>query len=221
MRLYMLFQKCLRIPYIQVENSVNYATERAGSTLYIYFESSRGGEDWKNNLSFPAKAYRRMGQTVWFAHRGFLKAWRTVEPYLSKEILNPSVKKIVITGYSHGAALAVLCHEYVWYHRPELRQRLEGYGFGCPRVLWGIRSDEVLTRWERFCVIRNMDDLVTHVPPAIFGFFHVGEVLEIGKRGTYSRIDAHRPENILTELRRYEPSQLGLQSEKTPPAYAL
>jgi len=59
-----------------------------------------------------------------------------------------------------------------------------------------------MRRWERFTVIRNLDDLVTHMPPAVLGFSHVGELLEIGEKGRYSRVDAHRPENILAELER-------------------
>ena len=200
MTLSQLFYRCTHRAYIHVENSGDYATERRGRTLYIYLECSDGMEDWKNNFDFPAKAYCRMGRVTWFAHRGFLKVWKTLEAYLAREILDASVQKIITVGYSHGAALAVLCHEYVWYHRPDLRPVIEGYGFGCPRVLWGLRSREITRRWERFAVVRNLDDVVTHVPPAILGFFHVGELLTVGERGKYSAIDAHRPENIQREL---------------------
>ncbi len=206
-----LFEVCLKIPYTQVENAADYAVQRQGSTLYIYFEASDGLADWRTNFNFPAKPYSRMGEAVWFAHRGFLKAWKTIEPYLVPSILDPDVRKIVSVGYSHGAAIALLCHEYVWYHRPDLRAHLAGYGFGCPRVLWGLCRRALRKRWETFEVIRNLDDLVTHVPPALLGFFHVGRLLEIGTRGKYSAIDAHRPENILAELRAYERAQTELQ----------
>lgn len=200
MTLSQLFYRCTHRAYIHVENGGDYATERQGSTLYIYLECSDGMEDWKNNLDFPAKAYCRMGRAVWFAHRGFLKVWKTLEGYLEREIMDSAVQKIVTVGYSHGAALAVLCHEYIWYHRPDLRNVIRGYGFGCPRVIWGFRGSGLRERWERFLVVRNIDDLVTHVPPAILGYFHVGELLCIGEKGKYSPIDAHRPENIQAEL---------------------
>ncbi len=204
MKLSTLFKRCINIKYTQVENTADYATERIGHTLYIYFQASDGKEDWKNNLDFPAKPYKRMQKTVWLAHRGFLKVWKSIEPYISKNIMNKSIKKTVIVGYSHGAAIAALCHEYVWFNRPDLRNTLEGYGFGCPRVFWGIRSEGTNKRWENFQVVRNIDDIVTHLPPAVFGFRHVGKTLEVGERGKYSPIDAHRPENILTELYDYE-----------------
>ena len=200
MDLYTLFLTCLRIPYSQIGVSANYAIKREGDILYLFFQSSEGKEDWKSNLDFPAKAYKRMGKTVWFAHRGFLKVWKEIEPMLAKDIADEAFQKIVITGFSHGAAIALLCHEYVWYHRPKLRQAIEGYGFGCPRVFWGLKNKRLKQRWENFVVIRNIDDLVTHLPPAFLGYTHVGELLKIGKKGKYTPIEAQFPENILKEL---------------------
>lgn len=204
MTLSALFSLCLSVPYRQTGVSANYAYKRIGDTLYLFFEHSVGGNDWKHNLDFPAKPYKRMGKTVWFAHRGFLNAWKHLQPVLEKEIADESVRRIVTAGYSHGGALALLCHEYVWYHRPDLRSRIEGYGFGCPRVLWGIKSKSVRARWQRFTIIRNLDDIVTHLPPAVLGYTHVGKMLKIGKRGNYSASQAHYAENIATELQLYE-----------------
>lgn len=201
-----LFSECLNAVYVHTKSDISYCVRRRGGTLCIFFEASNGVADWHRNLDFPAKAYKRMGKTVWFAHRGFLDAWHELEGLLSERIADTSVKKIIITGYSHGAAIALLCHEYVWFTRPDLRASLEGYGFGCPRVIWGTPGIEVRRRWDNFTVIRNIDDAVTHVPPALFGYTHVGKMLEIGVRGKYSAIDAHRPENIAAELEAYEAS---------------
>ena len=204
MKLSSLFSLCLQVPYSTAGLSANYALKRQKNVLYVLFEGSDGKNDWKDNLAFPAKAYKRMGKTVWFAHRGFLRAWKELEPVLAPDLADQSVTKIVIAGYSHGGALAALCHEYVWYHRPELRETLEGYGFGAPRVFWGIKNAELKSRWEKFAVVRNIDDLVTHLPPAAFGYSHAGKLLKIGARGTYTAVEAHRAENILTQLRLYE-----------------
>lgn len=204
MRLLKLFQKCVNCEYIHVEDSGDYYVERKDSTLYIYFECSNGSTDWKNNFDFPAKPYKRMGRAVWFAHRGFLRVWKSIEPYLEQYIKDNTVKKVVTVGYSHGAALAVLCHEYIWYNRPDLRDSIEGYGFGCPRVFWGIKTKSLKKRWEKFMVIRNIDDIVTHIPPLLFGFSHVGTIVKIGKKYKYSSVDAHRPENITYELEQYK-----------------
>ncbi|MBQ7913636.1 MAG: lipase family protein [Clostridia bacterium] len=204
MNLYELFSECMKIPYAQTGISANYAVKREGTTLYLFFQGSNGKNDWKSNLDFPAKPYKRMGKTVWFAHRGFLNVWKEIEPMLEKDIADPYFKSIVITGYSHGAAIALLCHEYVWFHRSDLRNTTEGYGFGCPRVFWGVRGKKLKKRWETFLVIRNLNDLVTHLPPAFLGYSHVSKILKIGQKGKYSPLEAHQAENILTELAAYE-----------------
>ena len=199
MTLEALFRRCLDIDYIHVENAGDYATEQVGETLYVYLEHSNGDEDWKNNFDFPVRAYQRMGRTAWYAHRGFLRVWKSVEERLAKTVLSTKASKIVVTGYSHGGALAVLCHEYIWFNRPDMRQSLLGFGFAAPRVIWRPKS-EIAERWQRFTVVRNPDDAVTHLPPELLGYRHVGNILNISPKGTYAPIDAHRPENILENL---------------------
>ncbi|MBQ8658695.1 MAG: hypothetical protein IJ506_06125, partial [Clostridia bacterium] len=53
-------------------------------------------------------------------------------------------------------------------------------------------------------LVRNIDDIVTHLPPAVLGYSHVGKLLEIGKKGKYTAVEAHLSENILAELKAYE-----------------
>ena len=204
MSLYELFLKCITIDYCQIGKSANYAIFKQGDIVYIFFEGSVGVYDWLKNLNFPAKPYKNMSNGKWYAHRGFLKAWKEIEPRLKKIVLDKSIKKIVISGFSHGAAIAVLCHEYIWYNRLDLRKSLYGYGFGCPRVIWGVKTEEIKCRWKNFTVIKNIDDIVTHVPPKFFGFIHVGRMIKIGQKKKYSCIQAHYPANILKELKIYE-----------------
>ncbi|MBQ9756099.1 MAG: lipase family protein [Clostridia bacterium] len=204
MNLSKLFLSCLNTPYQKTGKSSNYAVVRKRDVLYLFFESSDGANDWIKNLDFPIKPYKRMGKTVWFAHRGFLKEWKEIQPKLANYIANKTVKKIVIAGYSRGAGIALLCHEYVWYNRPDLRRRTLGYGFGCPRVLWGVKTKKLRERWENFTVVKNIDDLITHLPPVFLGYTHVGKMLKVGKKGKYTKIQAHYPDNIYNELVIYE-----------------
>lgn len=199
MNLSTLFYNLTHIKYIHMENGLDYATRVSGNTLYIYFEDSDGALDWKNNLDFPAICHGKF-----FAHRGFLKIWESAKPLLKRQISDTRYSEIIISGYSHGAALAVLCHEYAYKIRPDIRDKISGYGFGCPRVLWGIKTREHEKIWQNFTVIRNIDDIVTHLPPAFLLYFHVGKILEIGEWKKYSGVDAHRPESYTSELRNAE-----------------
>lgn len=199
--LYPLFQRTLEVDYIQLkEHAASYYTEKIGQTLWLFFEKSNGKEDWENNLDFPAKAYRQM-KDLWFVHRGFLRVFKAIEPHIVSLVEDKSVRKIVLSGYSHGAALALLCHEYCVFHRPDIAENIRGFGFGCPRVVWGGLSRALEKRFEKFTVIRNAPDLVTHLPPVLFGYRHVGKMMRIGEGSGYGPIEAHLAENYLFELK--------------------
>ncbi len=203
MTLYQLFERTLCAPYLQLkENAASYLAKREGETLYLFFEKSNGATDWRNNFDFPAKPYRDMDGGLWFVHRGFLRVFKTVEPLIASAVADGRVKKIVIAGYSHGAALALLCHEYCVYHRPDLAGRIVGYGFGCPRVVWGFLRKRVKARFKNFTVVKNCRDVVTHLPPRLFGYRHVGSILHIGRQRALGGVDSHRAEHYLEELSR-------------------
>lgn len=193
------FKKCIALEgtYLHTENDASYYIELNGSKLSIYFEWSNGLTDWMHNFYFPAKPYRKMDD-LWFCHRGFLKVWKEVEPLIWEDIHNLLVEEIEIVGYSHGAALAQLCYEYVKFNRPDVQ--VTGVGFGSPRVVWGPVSKAVRRRFEGFKVVRNGKDIVTHLPPVAFGFRHICEVVHIGKNNSKGLFDDHRDENYSESL---------------------
>ena len=195
-----LFEECLSKAYTELESHASFAYDLRGDALYLWFEKSNGTVDWLNNLSFAATPYREMSPP-WKCHAGFLRVWESIKPHIRPLIESPSVARICTVGYSHGAAIATLCHEFIWFHRPDLRQSICGYGYGAPRVLYGCVPPEVAVRWDSYFLIRNRDDLVTRLPPRISGYCHVGVPVEIGESGRYSAIDAHRPEHYIAELR--------------------
>ena len=198
-----IFEKILNAKYIHTENGVDYALILNGEILYILFECSDGFDDWVKNFRFIANPYKQMSKT-WRCHNGFAKAYSSVKDdimaYVKEFISNYKIKKIIVAGYSHGAALAVLCTEDMEYSFGGLCD-IQGIGFGTPRVLWGIVPKEVKKRLNGFIAGRNIDDIVTHVPPKILGFRDAGKIVKIGSKGKYSRIDAHRPESYQEELR--------------------
>ena len=201
-----LFTRCLNAKYISTAKNGNYAIEVEGDTLYILFQWSKGFWDWVHNFLFPAKPYKRMS-CLWFCHRGFLKVWKAMRDEIEWRVKNAlsnndDVKKIVCVGYSHGGALALLATEDMEFLYGDTLT-VEGYGFGAPRVLWGFVPKAVKNRLQAFRVIRNIPDIVTHLPPVLLGFRHVASPLKVGKRGRYGLFKAHYPASYITELNSY------------------
>lgn len=215
-----LFNLCLDADYVNVEESGSFSLVPDGERLYVLFEKSNGVVDWENNLDFSAvihsvsegdntvavAPYKNMEER-WYCHGGFLRVWKSILPYIEGALLDLDFREIICVGYSHGAALSLLCHEYLWYNRHDLRGAVFSFGFGCPRVIFGSVPKE-RERWGDFYVIRNIDDLVTHLPPRILGYRQVGRLVEIGGRGRYSRVDAHRAENYILSLRELSQNRL-------------
>ena len=197
-----IFSSVLSVKYTHLEEeTASYWCSKNGNKLTIFFEWSNGKTDWVNNFDFPAKPYRNMGDK-WYAHRGFLKVWKAIEPHLESAIIDPTIEIINIAGYSHGAAIALLCHEYCKYNRPDCE--VTGIGFASPRVIWGFLKTPVKKRFEGFTVVRNKRDIVTHVPPAIFGYRHPKRVLKVDDGVSCNPIDAHRPEEYTKSIMKYE-----------------
>ena len=225
-----LFENCAyNIHYEQVGKNVNYAFVEEGEILYIYFQGSSSTFDWIRNFLFFKKPYKRMN-TAFFVHYGFLSAWKEVCDIVIRkiaEVRSNSIirtwynetdfidrpdykfKKIIIVGYSHGGALSGLCHECVWYNRPDIRDNIFGVGFESPRFYRGMMvNKELKERWENYIVIRNHFDIVTFMPPKLFLFTHVGNVITLNKTSTRDykipkSIGAHYPYNVLESLREY------------------
>ena len=198
-----LFLRCLNAKYTHTKKSGDYAIEIDGDTLYLLFEWSDGLLDWIHNFLFPAKPYKSMNN-VWFCHRGFLDVWRAMRDEVEHMVIcklktHPRVKNIVCIGYSHGGALALFATEDMEYLYGDTLN-VTGYGFGAPRVIWGFLHKAVKNRLRRFFVVRNIPDLITHVPPVLMGFRHVGEVIKVGEKGRYSPIRAHYPDSYEKEL---------------------
>lgn len=194
-----LFEYCLETQYVNVENGGSYALFRRDGTLYVFFEKSNGREDWANNLSYHAVLRGRV-YDVWYCHEGFLTVFNSVFPYIEPYIANESVESIITVGYSHGAALALLFHEQVYQMRRDIRDNCFSFGFGCPRVVFGTVKDEG-ARWRNFYMIRNDGDAVTHLPPRVLGYRHVGNLIRIGQVDKYGSIEAHKAENYIKELK--------------------
>jgi len=179
-----------------------YKIEREGDNLFIYFQGSVSVIDWFHNLLFLKYPYKNMDGIKWKCHAGFLKCWKEVQDIVGAHISDPTIKEITIVGHSHGGALALFCHEYCYFNRPDLRENIHGYGFGCPRVVGHYYiTDELKKRWENFTIIRNGNDPVTHVPPAFFKFCHVNTPVQIGSAIAMPSVKSHLPDQYMASLK--------------------
>ena len=206
-----LFAECAwHIHYETVGHDVNYAFREDDSHLFIFFEGSkditekRGWIDWLRNFwFFPSrkKPYKGMEDTF-YVHSGFLAAWKEVEDIIFEKISQKNERgsfyfdDITVVGFSHGAALACLAHEFIWYHRQDICENgLVTYAFESPRIYGGFRiKDDLKERWVNCFVFRNGTDLVTHLPPRLFGFSHVGYVVCI--RGDLTTVKDRLPKCV-------------------------
>lgn len=208
-----LFKRCdYPKDYIHIEENVSYKFVEDGDILYIYFQHSNGKLDWKHNLMFKKTPYTGM-KISYRVHGGFLKCWKIVEDVILKKITeadidNPGTyrwNQIYVIGYSHGAALAMLCHEFCWFHRNDIAKAVRTIAFEPPRVFADYSIPSTLTeRWKNFIVIRNCVDIVTHLPPWIFGYCHAGRIIHIGKGKNYGLRLSHWEPNVIEALSEYE-----------------
>ena len=172
-------------------------------TLYIFFEPSDGDVDWKVNFAYWRKPYHDM-EIKYCVHGGFLSSWQLIKDAVRAKVLEIEEngayywKKVIVAGYSHGGALAALCHECVWYERSDLHEDgLVGISFDGPRVFAGLWIPKKLKeRWHNFYVFRNHNDIVTHLPPVIFFFRHVGNKVKMKEGEDPGLVGAHYPDKI-------------------------
>jgi pimeloyl-ACP methyl ester carboxylesterase len=106
-------------------------------------------------------------------HRGFLKAYESVEKEIVKFITALEGVPLYITGHSLGAALATLATQRLEQDHVIRDQIAACYTFGSPRV-----GNTEFDRELKSVVYRvvNTTDIVTVVPLLAMGYIHAGDV---------------------------------------------
>lgn len=135
------------------------------------------GNEW-NDIRADLKAFLVLAETVGKVHEGFKTEADDIWPELEK-ILTANRKTLWFTGHSLGAAMAQIYAGRCAVSDIESMPRAL-YTYGSPRV--GNREyinhvELDYTRWV------NNNDLVTRVPPPIFGYRHTGREIYIDSKG--------------------------------------
>lgn len=172
-------------------------TDPTSKNEAIYIGDTMIARDILTDINFIAKPYKRM-KKLWFAHRGFLKAYKSVNDYILTAC--QGIKQVEVRGYSLGGALATLCYEDIQFNFPDID--LSGFIFGSPRVFW-FPPKWLKQKFYGLWSIRNYRDLLSRAPFAWCGFCHVGNQMILGEKGTFT-IEQHSYDNyirILTEAK--------------------
>ena len=144
----------------------------------LYFQCSHGQEDWLSNFDFPAIPYKHMTEKF-YVHKGFLLMWKQVRDIIV------TLDFDTIVGYSQGAVFTALAYEDTYFTKGI---KCTCITFGCPRFLFA-PTKSIKERFSGVLRIKNPTDIVTHVPPAVFGYRHIGKKLVLKNK-------AKKPSNV-------------------------
>lgn len=182
---YELYNLIIGSNYEKHGKDVDYVIKKdeENKKVYVLFLGSNSKQDWKSNFNFwpkPAKPYKNMKKR-WYAHRGFVEAYQSIQRNLLTEIStikanNPDYD-ILIAGHSFGGAIAQLCFEDCLYNSSlKSAYKFLCITYGSPKVIY--------SRWKRkqlkrFFIINyeNGSDIVPKLPPfaKVVDKMHIGE----------------------------------------------
>ena len=143
----------------------------------LAFRGTQDFADWEINLASGRKPLRAGDDTV-CVHEGFLRAFRSVEQAIAKDLAGarvPQDKGLYINGHSLGGALAQIASAA--FERDTLAAC---YTFGSPRV--GQRSFDTEVKCPHYRLVNGLD-VVPAVPPPYLGYQHGGDVRVLGRLG--------------------------------------
>lgn len=207
MKLLPLYKTCISGEgYVSTPYSGNYKIVYNGRTAEVYFQHSSGIWDWLSNFDFAVRPYKRM-KDEWRCHRGFLRVFKGMQDEIADLIGTAidagRIDSIICVGYSHGAPLALLAVEDLCFRYGD-RVSVRGFGFGAPRVILGDLPADVELRVANYTAINVTGDLVSHLPPKLFGYRDAANVLLLASAGDYGPIEAHVCTSIIAELEKIE-----------------
>jgi predicted lipase len=186
-------------------NNVDYSIEKYDDLLLIKFRPTTDSTDWKFNFKFFAKKFEIYQGSNIYAHEGFSQQYLACRNEVLDSAYQNDIKKIFVAGYSLGGALTQLCIEDIVWHFKD-KKEIYGVSYEGPRAFKA--NFMVKTTVKDFItLVKCRADIVTHVPPAIFGFRFYGKKVNIGhwydvfKWPFFAK--AHMPDSVRDNLDAY------------------
>lgn len=153
-------------------------------TLYVVFRGSQfriSETDRRHNTMIVRRrpeieAFSRSVRT----HMGFTEKYHAVRDAVLSRARTSTARRIMTVGHSAGGALAILAFADFLTHEPDRISHAVTYGM--PRLLNRAGARELSSYQNRIVRVINGADPVPRVPAALFGYRHVGTVIQIGSR---------------------------------------
>jgi len=149
-------------PWINGKADTQYKHKLDEGVLYIAFQGSCSKRDWLQNFMFWKKPYKEMNGT-WFAHSGFVSKWKAVEDSIINIVRESEAQRVIVSGFSQGAAIAQLCHESIRFHHP-IRD-VFCLAYASPRVFSMVGFRHVKKRLSGITLFERWHDIVCKLPP--------------------------------------------------------
>lgn len=147
--------------------------ENRGGVMRIAFEGSISNIDWMQNFDFIATSYEERGHKL-YAHKGILTKFLGIREEIKEVVRREDPDVVILSGFSQGAGIAVLCHLCLRLWFPEIL--VETHAFGSPKLFWHKNLGEVDHLFGNLNLYIIESDVVPQQPPDLFGFRRVGHV---------------------------------------------
>ncbi|TSD97257.1 lipase family protein [Skermania sp. ID1734] len=156
---------------------------RATATAFLAFRGSRNLEDWLRDLDAVPDLYRPVhdfGQV----HLGFQSAYLLVRASIIAGLPRAceGCNRLILTGHSLGAALAVLCAPDIVRNMPPNTLEPRLITFAGPRVGLSDFALQFNAMIESCFRVVNFLDIVPYLPPE--PFVHVGAAIDVDSGGS-------------------------------------
>lgn len=186
--------------------------------LYVSFRSSRALQQDSVDLSYNSRIGLKpvpfLPGTGIKAHRGFIEKYMSIRDRLLRELVESSPKEIILVGHSAGGAMASLAFIDIKHLYPDTP--VNAITFGMVRVFNAKGARWYRPYRENFIRVVNGRDIIPNLPPALFGYRHIGRLVRIGNQPVwriFSKKDHHpgygdELEDLLRQ-EGIEPSTLG------------
>lgn len=162
------------------QTDIQYILRVYENSILIAFRGTDSAKDIASDMQFFKKTVCHMpGGRKIRIHSGFYKSYTDAKIFDKiVKYITDKTKRIEITGHSYGGALALICAADLAHRFTHIDY--EVVVFGTPRTGNKAFADffnEYIPNTSR---IENRGDIITKLPPPLFGYRHVGKTYKIG-----------------------------------------